>query len=358
MLEKIPTTPWPSKLQKRATDPIGIRLRKSESPPRVWPWLIGLLVVGLFILGVVSTTIWDLFGNLHVATTPNSAQPTVITLDVGRTVPYANLNFTVLTAQYAFSFGDDPIHMGPAVVRLNIRVTNKTTTQIAVVYYDVMRLLAPKQSPIALTNILSSGLGLNQSACSLSPVSAGPKPDTSEFDCLDFPVVRGTQLKSLSLQLGSMATGESFVTMPFSGTFNPNRYADRVISQSIDITYYYHNFADQAFEFVYHLTSVTISYAYNGTQCKAGQQFYVLTFHVDNLAGIHVVPGYAYDYVRLIFSGTVHAPVDSTLPNAYNAGARGVVGQVAFVGPSGTNVITIGLIPQNGWPMQTQDVML
>ena len=360
MQKKVSTGQLLARPQDETIPPVGVRLRKEESPFRVWPLLITLLVVGLLIITIVSVTLGGLFQNLHFGTNTATSQPPIITFNVQRTAPYASLNFTVLTAQYATSFIDDTIHLGPAIVRVNVRVANKTTNQVSVIYYDVLRLLIPGQNAVAPANILPYSLkpGVGTPACNASPVSSGPAPAKSEVDCVDFPVPRGTRLQTLSLQLGSASTGEFLVTIPFSGSFNPGRYTGRISSQHLDIPYTYYNFGDSPFQFLYRLTSVDISYSYNGMQSKAGQQFYILNFRVDNQSGIYVVPGYGYDYVRLIINGNLRTPVDSTLPNAFNRNARNVAGQVAFVGPPGLANITLGLLPQNGRPMQTTDVQL
>ena len=360
MPKKVSTAQLLSRPPDETVPPVGVRLRKEESLSRVWPLLFTLLAVGLLIITVVSITLGGLFQNLHFGTNIATSQPPITTFNVQRTSPYASLNFTVLTAQYATSFIDDTIHLGPAIVRVNIRVANKTTDHVSVIYYDVLRLLIPGQHAVAPANILPYSLkrGADIPGCHASPVSSGPAAGKSEIDCVDFPVPRGTQLQTLSLQLGSATTGEFLVTIPFSGSFNPGRYTGRISSQHLGIPYTYYNFNDRAFQFLYHLTSVNISYSYKGMQSKAGQEFYILNFHVDNQSGVYVVPGYGYDYVRLIINGILRTPVDSTLPNAFNANARNVAGQVVFVGPPGASNFTIALLQQNGEPIRKTDVQL
>ena len=360
MQKKVSTGQLLARPQNETIQPVGVRLRKEESPSRVWPLLITLLVVGLLIITIVSVALGGLFQNLHIGTNPVTSQPPITTFNVQRTAPYASLDFTVLTAQYATSFTDDTIHLGAGIVRVNIRVTNKTTDPVSVIYYDVLRLLIPGQNAVAPANVLPYNLkpGVSTPACNASPVSSGPAAGKSEIDCVDFPVPKGTQLQKLSLQLGSVSTGEFLVTIPFSGSFNPGRYAARISSQHLDIPYTYYDFSDSPFQFLYHLTGVNISYFYNGMQSKVGQQFYILNFRVDNQSGVYVVPGYAYDYVRLIINGNLRTPVDSTLPNAFNKNARNVAGQVVFVGPPGVSNITIALLQQNGEPILKTDVQL
>src|SRR5260370_29221649 len=86
---------------------------------------------------------------------------------------YGGLEFHLVNAQYATTFIDDDIHSGSGVVRLNMKVANNSSDQISIVYYDIARLLAPKLSSIAPTNV---------------SLSVGPKPHTSETGWLDFSV--------------------------------------------------------------------------------------------------------------------------------------------------------------------------
>lgn len=359
-LKKLIKTQLLTQPGNKIVEKVGVRLRREESPSYVWPLLVALLILGVVILSTISITLGGLLQNIHFAVDAATSQPPIIMLNVQRTAPYAGLNFTVLTAQYSTSFNDDSIQAGPAIVRLNIRVANKTTQQIPVIYYDVIRLLVPGAHPVAPTNILSYSVkpGSNAPACNAAPVSSGPLPGKSETNCVDFPVPKGVQLKTLSLQLGSMAADEFLVTVPFSGAYDPGRYADRVSSQDVDIPYTFYDEHNNTHQFLYHLTSVSISYSYEGMQSKAGEQFYILSFRVDNLSGAYVAPGLGYDYVRLIIAGNLHTPVDSTLPDAFNTGASDVAGQVTFTGPAGARNITVALLLQNGALMQKADVQL
>ena len=295
--------------------------------PKIGLLIASLFVIGLIILGSVSYITWNWLKNLQVAIGPSSvAAPSISTFSVQRSAPYADLNFTVLNAQYATSFPDDTIQSGPAVVRVNLHVTNKTTAQISVIYYDVARLLAPKLSPVAPTNV---------------HLSANPKPGSSETGWIDFPVAKGTQPASLKLRLGSVSLNEMLVTIPFSGSFNPNRYTDKLSHQSLTISY---DFSGNTL--VYHLQSVDIRYSYQGTQCKAGNQYYVLNFTVDNPNGVAVLPGFGFDYLRLIIDGYNRPPIYNTLPYSFNSGAHGVGGRVVFVAPAGLTTLNIAFLLQ------------
>ena len=137
--QKVPDTPGPDQPSKP-----------------LWPWLALLLVTGIFLLGGVSFCAANWLRSLPISLNTNTGQAArvqVTTLNVKRTVSYADLSLTVVNAQYATSFRDDLIRPAPAVVRLNMQVTNPTRGEISLVYYDIARLLVPAQQPIAPTNV-------------------------------------------------------------------------------------------------------------------------------------------------------------------------------------------------------------
>ncbi|HKV59016.1 MAG TPA: hypothetical protein VJO32_12075, partial [Ktedonobacteraceae bacterium] len=127
--------------------------RPQRPPNRLWPWLIILLVTGVILLSVVSIATWNWLHSLPITLNANTVHTEITTFKVNRTVSYADLNLNVVNAQYSTSFSDDLIHSGPAFVRLNMQVTNKTNSAISLVYYDVARLLIPKLQPIAPSNV-------------------------------------------------------------------------------------------------------------------------------------------------------------------------------------------------------------
>lgn len=281
-------------------------------------------------LVVVSLTSLGWFKGLFTLLYPPTANAPITTFTIGRTAPYAGLQFTVVNAQYSVSFPDDTIHLGQAVVRLNMRVSNPTQGSIQVAYYDDARLLVPGMKPIMPSNVR---------------LSIGPNPGASVTGWIDFPVSSHVQLSTLKLQLGSMALGEALVTVPFSGKFDASHYADRTARPNFTISYTF-----QGHTLTYHLTSVDIRYDYRGAQCKAGQQFYVLHFLVDNPNSVDVSPGLGYDYVRLVLVDGNRAPTDNTLPYGFKANMHSTSGSVTFAAPAGLKTITVGFLSQNGLP--------
>jgi len=311
--------------------------RNSQSS-KLWLWIISLLVIGVIILGGVSYITWNWLKNVHVNLEVSNTQPAITTFHVERTGIYAELSFTVLNAQYATTFPNDTIQTGPGLVRINLQVTNKSTDQVSVIYYDVARLLVPGVKPIAPTNV---------------HLSTGPKPGANEVGWIDFPVTNGVQLSTLRLQLGSLLLGETPLIIPFSGSFDPNHFAEKTYSQTLTIWY---NFSGNTL--VYHLTSVNVLYAYRGTQATIGQQFYVLNFTVDNSNGVTVSPGFGFDYIRLIINGYNTPPVDNTLPHDFKAGAHGIAGRVVYKGPAGLKSLDFAFLLQLVRGQNTYNVSL
>ena len=315
--------------KQKATDQAILKApRPGQSPARLWPWLAVLLVTGVFLLGGVSIWAANWLRSIPLALNANATQPRVqvTTLNVKRTASYADLNLTVVSAQYASSFSDDLFRPGPAVVRLNIQVTNPTHATIALVYYDIARLLVPTQKPIAPTNV---------QLASAVPAGATVK------GWIDFPVVAGIQLAKLKLQLGSTVLNETLVLVPLTGTFHPEQYLDHLSPQSLVI---YYNF--KGYTLTYHLSSVDVRYSYNGVQARAGQQFYVLNWSVDNPNGADVSPGLGFDYIRLVVNGADHPPSDNTLPYTFKAGAKGIGGRVVYIAPKGMNAFSVAFLYQ------------
>ncbi len=314
----------PSKPAKRV-------VRRSTYSARFRLWFVSVLVVGVVVLVIASALALSLLRHITSLVAPVPTAVPVATLQVQRTARYAGLDYTVINAQYATAFSDDGIHPEPAIVRLNMRVINASTGDISIPYYDVARLLVPHLNPFAPTNI---------------NLPADAKARTSETGWIDFSVPKGLSLASLKLQLGVAALDEYMVTIPLTGPFDPGRYQDRTVRQNLTIDYYFPYY--QPHLLIYHLTQVDIRYDYQGSQVKAGQQFYVLYFLVDNPNTFNVSPGFGYDYIRLIVNGNPLPPVDNTLPYGFNAGAKNSSGHVAYAAPAGMRSLTIDFLVQYG----------
>ncbi len=308
---------------------------------KLWFWTALLLTIGIIIISIVSLNAANLLKSAQIpgfsSQTPTAVP--VTTLEVQRTALYNDVDVTVINAQYAAFFPDDDIHQGKATVRLNVQVANHTSDQINIVYYDVAHLIGPNTNPLTPTNM---------------QLSIGPKPGTSEHGWLDFALPnKQVQLNTLTLQLGSTALNEALVKIPCGGAFNASQYANHTSPQTTTVAYTFFGHT-----LMYHLTSVETRFAYQGVQCKAGQQFYALNFKVDNVESGDISPGYGFDYIRLVSSGNGLPPIDNSLPYTFNAGVKGVSGHVVFLAPMSMKRLTLGFLSQNGNGEQDTDVSL
>jgi hypothetical protein len=328
--------------KETASTPIGSLLRARSFLPGLWFWAGLLLLIGITIVVFVSMMAGAWIRSIHVPTNLNQivASPPITTFTVQRTAPYAGLKITVMTAQYAPSFVDDDIHLGPAVVRLTLHVANPTSSQIGIVYYDSARLLIPKVQPLAPTNV---------------HLAASLNPGTNATGWLDFSVPDTVHLDSLTLQLGSPLLHEWLVKIPFKGAFDASRYADASSPQTLVITY---NYNDAGPLLTYHLTKVDTRFSYRGSQCQAGKHFYILNFLVDNSNDVDVSPGPSFQYVRLLVDGNTLTPVENSLPATFKAGTQGVAGQVIFMAPAGLQTVTVTFLSQNTGGHQDYEVNL
>lgn len=333
-LPRINTVPRPEFSKKPET-----QMRSLFS--KLWFWTAILLVVGIIIVSIVSLNAAALLKNVQIPGIGGQA-PTVVpvtTLQVHRTALYDDVDITVVSAQYALFFPNDDIHQGQATVRLNVQVANQTLSQVNIVYYDIARLTGPNSKALIPTNM---------------HLSVGPKPGTRENGWLDFSLPnKGIHLNTLALQLGSITLNETLVKIPFTGAFNSAQYANHTSPQTTTIAY---NFSGHML--TYHLTSIETRFAYQGVQCKTGQQFYVLNFKVDNAEGGDISPGFGFDYIRLVFPNNERPPIDNSLPYTFKARAKGVSGYVVFSAPKGMKKLTIGFLSQNGTGEQDTDVNL
>jgi hypothetical protein len=212
-----------------------------------------------------------------------------------------------------------------------MKVNNPTSNTIVITYYDVVRLLVPGHQPIVPTNL---------------KLSAAPQKGTTQTGWIDFPVPKGVDLKSLKLQLGAAATGELLVTIPAQGAYNAVQHQDRQAHPSLTVVYTFKGWQLPPYNLIYHLNSVDIRDSYNGVETRAGQQFYVLNFTVDNPNGVSVSPGFGFDYIRLALSGGNRPPMDNTLPATFKANAQRVGGHVTFQAPAGLHALTIVFLRQ------------
>jgi len=320
-----------------STTTARLRALKKRQPSVFWPWLGGLLVVGLVLVSVVSFSVWNWLNSIQngVNHTAQSSSP-ISTVKVQRSIMYADLQFTLVSMQYATSFKDDLIRPGSAVVRAEISVENPTQSTVAIMYYDIVRLLVPKQQLPTTPGNLNLAVTL--------------KAGATQTGWIDFPIAKDTALAGLKLQFGNAKINEQLATIPVSGSYNANQGKNHLYHTSLSVNYYFKGWQLPGYWLQYHLTSVDVRSAYNGIQAKAGQQFYLLTFSVSNPNGVSVSPGRGFDYLRLGLSSN-RPPFDSTLPGTFKANAHNVTGRIVFSAQAGLHTLNVIFLRQAtaGW---------
>lgn len=324
------SAPTASRPREKVVMPVPPDLQGDRKPRMLWLWFSVILIIGVILLGFGSAIGFNMLKNVHLSFSFN--QPTtpvpVTTQTINRTAVYAGLSFTVNSVQYASSFSDDTIHSSQGIVRLNMTANNPSRDTISVIYYDVARLLLPKLQPIAPSN---------------TSLAVDPAPGKSVSGWLDFPVSSVPELSSLKLRLGSTALNETLVTIPFSGKFDGSVYNHKQTSLSQNMYYYFHGQ-----ELIYHLWSVDVSDYYQGTQARAGLQYYIFNFNVSNPNSFIVSPGFGFDYIRLVLNGAKQPPIDNSLPYGFNGGAQNVGGHVVYLAPVGMTNLTLDFLVQYG----------
>src|SRR5947209_7487522 len=153
-----PTTPFPPTVHPTMQEPLqGVPSWRNTGPPvssvppypskkrnfgRMGCALICLLL--LVLLGVGGYIGAAAMG-IHLTSfgSGNATQPTVTSTPINTTVTYAGVALTVLSAQQAQSFIDDPNTVSTGMVRLVIQEQNKTSLKVSWLYNDSARLLLP-----------------------------------------------------------------------------------------------------------------------------------------------------------------------------------------------------------------------
>src|SRR5207249_1326227 len=148
---------------------------------------IGMFLLVLLLLGAGSHIGAEVLGiRLPIPGIGKSnVQPQITTTPINTMVTYAGVDVTVLTAQQAESFVDDPNTATTGMVRLYMREQNKTSVQMRWSYYDVARLVLPGKKVVAPTFVQAK---------------VGIAPGTTQQSKIDFAVPTGTRINQLTLR--------------------------------------------------------------------------------------------------------------------------------------------------------------
>jgi hypothetical protein len=274
-----------------------------------------VLLIILLVLGGVIYLVYLLAGGRF------ASQSQIKTTNLNAATNYAGIDITIINAQQAQNFVDDPQTASDGMLRLNLREQNKTTAPINWSYQRSARLLMPGKSAIAPVYVTSKGR-----------IESG----TTQNSILDFPIANGGNLNKLIFQLGT--ANEAQIQIPLAGQANLDRYQPKTSQQNGTLIYFGLNWT---------LTRVTTSLSIPGQQATSGMEFLTLTLKVDSTLSQQAITGSPFDYLRVQTGGKTVKPVDTTLPVSFAAGETGQTGTATFLIPQNSSACTLILLSQD-----------
>lgn len=268
-----------------------------------------LLLLLFVVLGAVTYVSVGVFGS-HA-----SVQPPITTTSIGTTVPYAGVEITVPKAQQSQSFLDDANSSTSGMVRVQLQAQNKTAVPVNLKYTSITQLVLPGGKVISPVYVKSD---------------VGVAPGTSQASFVDFAVPATVRVDQLTLRLG--ATNEAQIDIPLTGHADVSKYAPKTTNLHGQLEYIGLNWT---------LLSATSQLSIDGQQASKGMRYVTVTLKVDNTLSQLVIAGSAYDYVRLKATNMTMAPVNTTLPTSFEAGANGKTGTITFLAPQNATTMTL-----------------
>ncbi len=287
---------------------------------------IGCIIIILLLLvfaGAGGYMVFSLLGD-HVpgvTTGGNATQSPVTTTPVHETVIYAGVDVTVINAQHAQNFLDDPNSNADGMLRLNVQEHNPTTTTVRWLYYDIAQLVLPDGKTITPIYVKAT---------------VGIAPGATQNGSVDFAVPATDKIGQLILRLG--ATNEAQMDIPLTGNANLSKYAPTTVKPDGQLQYAGLNWT---------LVSATSQYSIAGQQASKGMRYIVVSLSVDNTLSQEAITGSPFSYIRLQSGNSTFSPADTTLPVSFDADLTGKSGTVTFLVPQKSTNFTLVLIPQN-----------
>jgi len=282
---------------------------------------MGLLLVLLVLLLLIGIGSYVAISFLHVGGAGRGTQPTITTTPLNTTITYASVNLTILNAQQADSFINDPNTASDGMVRLTIQEQNPTSARVSWLYSDIARLILPDKSAVSPTFVNAK---------------VGIAPGATQHSTVDFAVPSTDKLSQLTLRLG--AANEAQMNIPLTAHADMSKYAPKSVSLNGQMVYLGLN---------YTLTNATVQLSIDGQQASKGMLYIVVTLKVDNTLSQLAIPGSAYDYIRLKTGNNTETPKNTTLPVSFDTGVTGKTGTVTFLVPQGNTAFTLLLVPQS-----------
>ena len=282
-----------------------------------------LSLLALIVLGAIGYISTSLVG-IHIPGSRLTTQPTITSLPIQTTVTYAGADITVLDAQQAQNFLDDPNTntTNPSnVVRVHLQASNKNSTVINLSYDKSVSLLASGGKTWVPIYIRSSGV-----------MAAG----ATQTNTLDFITPEQTKIDQIFLLLGT--SNEAQLAIPLREHADVSAYTPKTTKLTGTAQY-------QGLDWT--LTSATSQFSIDGYQASKGMRYLIITLNVNNTLSQTAIPGSPYDYMRLQTDSIMAMPKDTTLPVSFLANKDGQAGSVTFLIPQNAARLTLTLLPQN-----------
>ena len=282
-----------------------------------------LSLLALIVLGAIGYIGTSLLG-IHIPGSRLTTQPTITSLPIQTTVTYAGVDVTVLDAQQAQNFLDDPntnTTNPSSMVRVHLQASNKNSAVINLSYDKNVSLLTSGGKTVMPIYIRSG-----------SVVAAG----ATQTNTLDFITPEQTKIDQLSLLLGT--SSEVQLAIPLREHADVSAYAPKTTKLTGTAQY-------QGLDWT--LISATSQFSTDGYQANKGMRYLIITLNVNNTLSQIAIPGSPYDYMRLQTDTITAMPKDTTLPVSFLANKDGQTGTVTFLIPQNVTRLTLTLLPQN-----------
>ncbi len=253
--------------------------------------------------------------------TPTTGGPVAIPLNLKFT--YSSIETTLVSVQQANSFPDDS-STPQGGVRVSMKESNPTTTDVHYAYSDVVRLVLPDGSIIAPSNEKSF---------------EGPAAGVSRDNWIDFALTnQHIDLSKSILRYGSAT--ENQMDIPLFPNANISKYQPKTIAPNATFQYAGLNWT---------LSSATESLSENGQQAATGMVFVTVTLKAVNPSA-SAFRGYPGDYMRLQSGDNKSAPTtDFTFPLSVESQSTGT-GVVSFPIAQGKASFTLLMLAQQSSP--------
>ncbi|GER86609.1 hypothetical protein KDW_07710 [Dictyobacter vulcani] len=291
-------------------------LSSSSQRRRVGPIGVVLLVMAvLLILGVAGYFVLPLLG------IGKATQAAITTSDLQTTVNYAGMDITLVNAQQAANFIDDPQTHSDGMLRLHVQATNKNKKAAVLIYPTIAHLLLP---------------GGNE----LAPVYASDytavAPGETRSNTVDFVVPAATKVNQLTLLLGSAA--EARLNIPLQPHADMGKYAAKTSDVNKKTSY---------LSLDYLVTQVTTQMSLDGQQAPKGMRYLSVNLKIGNPLMQPVIAGSPFDYLRVKSGDTSIAPVQATIPLNFASQVKDQAGSAVFLIPQDVTTVTLVLGSKN-----------